>query len=191
MLPAVLGEMIPMCSQADLRRLQSLKSMGVGGARTSEDVFQWAASQGIPYFDCSGATEAVGTICVRLAGDIEQRTRGLQVISGLMGVLEKANPDDDFGELIIHGTVNLLLFLEFRALMAVLQHLPTGYEGQCSEAFSYDTDTGVTTYRTGDLYRQEKAHSGQTVPTYSPSRQGLSGKHKTSHCYRPAVNISC
>lgn len=105
--PSVLIELLRISTQPDLDRLRALHSLAVGGARTPEDLFQWAASQGIRYFDCSGATEAAGTVCIRRAEDHDQRKFGLQIIPGLMGVLEKDDLQDNFGLLIIRGTVRL------------------------------------------------------------------------------------
>lgn len=104
--PATLAEIIQKCTHVDLERLRSLESLGVGGAPTSELLFEWVASQGIPYFDCSGATEAAGTICIRRALEPSQRENGLEIIPGLMGILEKKNHADNYGELVIRGTVS-------------------------------------------------------------------------------------
>lgn len=96
-IPAILPTLIEESSQADLERLRVLESVGVGGAPTPEFVFQWAASQCIAYFNCSGATEAVGTVCIRRALEPSQRQNGLQIILGLMGVLQKRVASDLFG----------------------------------------------------------------------------------------------
>ncbi|ETW77135.1 putative multidomain protein [Heterobasidion irregulare TC 32-1] len=162
-IPAMFASLVEACTNEDVRRLRTLASLGVGGAHTSEAHFQWAASQGMAYFDCSGATEAVGTICIRRALDSRQRHNGLQVIQGLMGALEKNNASDDFGELIISGTF-----------------LPVGYDTGESDAFHFDTTTRVTTYRTGDLYslREDHGHAvtflrGEAIPPYNADMEPL------------------
>ena len=104
--PAIFSEMVKDIDDAELSLLKSMRSLGVGGAPTSEAIFQWAAEQGIPYFDCSGATEAAGTICIRRAAVQSMRTCGLQVAPGLEGFLEKESLNDDHGELIIRGAVS-------------------------------------------------------------------------------------
>ncbi|KAF8523370.1 polyketide synthetase [Hysterangium stoloniferum] len=147
-IPALVPEIFTPSSDAvsTLPLLTALHSLGVGGAPTPSHLFSWAASRGIKYFDCSGATEAAGTICVRRSWNEFQRVNGLQVIPEVLGVLEKTNPSDDFGELIIRGA-----------------HLPVGYDHRESPAYQYDSTTGVTTYRTGDIY----SHSAQVdVPSY-------------------------
>jgi len=105
MTPGIFGEVLSLCQQDDITRLQALDSLGIGGARTVESVFQWAASWNIPYFDCSGATEAAGTIAIRRARDLFQRENGLQVIPEFMGILEKEHLSDNYGELVIQCTV--------------------------------------------------------------------------------------
>ncbi|PBK78585.1 polyketide synthetase [Armillaria solidipes] len=164
LMPAILSELVPLCSQYDLERLRGLHSLGIGGAKTPESLFQWAASQDIAYFDCSGATEAVGTICIRRANEPVQRRNGLQVISGLMGALEKVQLSDSFGQLVICGT-----------------YLPTGYEFRAGEPFHFDSAKAVTTYHTGDLYSHDDRNSvqsylvGETPPEYDASQEPLSG----------------
>ena len=103
--PAIFASIAQLSSQDDIERLQQLDSFGVGGASLPEDLFQWAASLRIQCFDGSGATEMAGTICIRRALDPHQKITKLQVIDGLMGVLEKDNEKDNFGELIILGKV--------------------------------------------------------------------------------------
>ena len=85
-----------------------MRSLGVGGAPTPEDIFQWAANQEIDIFDCSGATEIAGTICIRRAAINYMRMYGLEVAPGLEGFLEKESLDDTFGELIVRGAVGSL-----------------------------------------------------------------------------------
>lgn len=180
-MPAILPPLIEACSQADLERLCALESLGVGGAPTPESVFQWAASRGIAYFNCSGATEAVGTICIRRALEPSQRQNGLQIIPGLMGFLEKRVSSDHFGELIIHGTVSICVMDLALVLMARTKYLPKGYDFRESDAFDYDPTTGVTTYRTGDIYAHQddtlvlSCLPGEPVPSYDPAQVPLSG----------------
>lgn len=182
-MPAILPTLIEECSQADLERLRALDSLGVGGAPTPEPVFQWAASQGIAYFNCSGATEAVGTICIRRALEPSQRQNGLEIIPGLMGVLEKEASSDLFGELIILGIVSICIDADPSPLMLIrhMKYLPKGYDFRDSDVFDYDSTTGVTTYRTGDIYvHQENTPAfsflqGEPVPLYDPARVALSG----------------
>ena len=108
-IPAIMSQIVALSSQIDVERLRLLHSLGVGGAPTSEGLFQWAATLGIQYFDCSGATEAAGTVCIRRAGNPKQRETGLQVIPEVMGCLEKINLEDQFGELVLRGTVSLVI----------------------------------------------------------------------------------
>ncbi|KAF9461926.1 polyketide synthetase [Collybia nuda] len=163
-IPAVVHQISQQCTASGLQRLQELHSLGVGGAPTPPHLFGWAINNDISYFDCSGATEAVGTICIRRALDPRQSQYGLQVISGLMGSLEKSQMTNNFGELIISGT-----------------HLPTGYDGRESNAFHYDPASGITTYRTGDLYSHQESVSvlsyleGEPVPAYSSAHEPMSG----------------
>ncbi|CAA7262015.1 unnamed protein product [Cyclocybe aegerita] len=162
--PAIFNDIIAQCGQNDIERLRALDSVGIGGAPTIESVFQWAASNNITYFDCSGATEAAGTIAIRRTADVSQRKNGLQVIPELMGMLQKESTTDTHGELIIKG-----------------KHLPIGYDYRETEAYSFDTVTGVTTYRTGDLYSHPShipAFSfliGDEVPDFDADRPALSG----------------
>lgn len=104
-IPVIVQQMSKQCTAAGLEHFQNLHSLGVGGAPTPPTLFDWAVKHAIPYFDCSGATEAAGTICIRRALDPDQAQYGLQVIPGLMGSLEKIRLSDTFGELIITGTV--------------------------------------------------------------------------------------
>lgn len=106
MLPSMFEEITGTCSQDHMALLRGLHSMPVSGAPTLEDIFQWAASAGIPYFDCSGATEMAGPILIRHAWDSPQRNTGLQVLPGLMGLLKKIRETDLHGELVIRGTVS-------------------------------------------------------------------------------------
>lgn len=94
------------CTPQDLDSLRAMRSLGVGGAQTSETVFKWAVENGIPYVDVSGATEAVGAICARRAVSPEA-SQGLRMILGLEGLLEKEAVSDTHGELIVRATVSL------------------------------------------------------------------------------------
>jgi hypothetical protein len=108
--PAIFSDLIALCGPDDIARLRILESVGVGGASTVESIFQWAVSNGIRYWDCSGATEAAGTIARRCAWDPSQRENGLQVIPELIGLLRKERLEDNHGELVIRGTVCELCF---------------------------------------------------------------------------------
>ncbi|KAH7872218.1 polyketide synthetase, partial [Lentinula edodes] len=134
-MPAILLDMTSICTVDDIGVLQALASLGVGGAATSESVFQWAISNNISLFDCSGATEAVGTICIRFTNVIEQRDNGMELIQGLSGTLKKSAETDDFGELVISGP-----------------YLPSGYDYKENIGFQYEPTSLVTLYYTGDLY---------------------------------------
>ncbi|KAL5536380.1 hypothetical protein ACEPAF_202 [Sanghuangporus sanghuang] len=166
--PAIFSDIVKDLDAAGLDLLKAMRSLGVGGAPTSEAVFQWAAEQAIPYFDCSGATEAAGTICIRRATVQTMKDYGLQVAPGLEGFLEKESLDDDHGELIIRGTF-----------------IPSGYDNRTSDSFARDPITGTSIYRTGDLYEQNAKVAklqwsssylkGASVPVPNPDRLQLSG----------------
>lgn len=100
--------MIKDLDRVGLEDLKAMRSLGVGGAPTSEDIFRWSVEQEINYFDCSGATEAAGTICIRRAAVQSMSDYGLQVVPGLEGFLEKESLEDDYGELVIRGAVRTL-----------------------------------------------------------------------------------
>ena len=106
MTPAIYRDLVEQCQQEDSMLLQNLESLGVGGAPITEDIFQWSAANNISVFDCSGATEVAGTIAIRRAKNLHQKTTGLQVIPEFMGFLEKENLDHDYGELVIRSTVS-------------------------------------------------------------------------------------
>ena len=67
-------------------------------------------------------------------------------------------------------------------LISFVQHLPASYDFRESKSFSFDPLTGVTTYRTGDLYSQPLSSAargllaGDMLPAYDPDHPALSGK---------------
>lgn len=181
--PAIIEDMMKNCTPQDLDSLRAMRSLGVGGAQTSESVFKWAVENDIPYVDVSGATEAVGAICARRAVSPEA-SQGLRMIPGLEGLLEKEALSDTHGELIVRATVSLTRHhfrLSFLTLLR--QHLPIDYSNVSSNAFSYDEEAKVTTYRTGDIYDQKHIQpslsyiKGETTPKHSASKDTLSGMY--------------
>ncbi|KAL4262184.1 hypothetical protein AB1N83_005909 [Pleurotus pulmonarius] len=164
MLPSMFEEITRTCSQDHMELLRGLHSMPVSGAPTLEDVFQWAASAEIPYFDCSGATEMAGPILMRHVWDPSQRDTGLQVLPGLMGFLKKVRQTDLHGELVIKG-----------------MYLPKGYVSRQSTSLLYDETTGVTTYFTGDIYSHKEGSpvlcylQDEEIPPYNLVHAPLTG----------------
>lgn len=166
--PAIFEDMVADLDEIGLRNLKAMRSLGVGGAPTSEDIFQWAAEHSVQYFDCSGATEAAGTICIRRVMVQSMRDHGLQVAPGLEGFLEKESLMDNFGELVLRGS-----------------YLPSGYDNKQSDAYQHDPVSGMNVYRTGDLYEEDeetmkvqKSSSylkGGTLPHPDNNRPQLSG----------------
>ncbi|TFY66975.1 hypothetical protein EVG20_g4117 [Dentipellis fragilis] len=132
--PAIMASIIDELAPSELRLLQDLHSLTVGGAAGTSELFEWGRKNGIKYFDMVGMTEAAGPTCARNA---LEKKEGMTIMRpGLMGVLVKDQEDEDYGELVLIGT-----------------HLPTSYEFKIGKAYSYDAESGATTYRTGDLYR--------------------------------------
>jgi len=92
--------------------LRALHSLCVAGAPSSNSILSWARAEKIPLVDLVGATEVAGGLCAsRLDSD-----NGLTLMSGLMGILEKAQQDDDYGELIVMGSVRTLRAFESYSL---------------------------------------------------------------------------
>lgn len=92
------------CPSDQLAALKVLDSICVGGAPTSEALYDWAARENIAYVDYCGATEVAGGLCTAKGG-----RDGFTTVDGLMGVIEKESLDDDAGELIIIGKVCVIL----------------------------------------------------------------------------------
>ncbi|KAA1472727.1 thiolase-like protein [Dentipellis sp. KUC8613] len=131
--PAIMANIIDELAPGELRLLQNLHSLTVGGAAGTSELFEWGRKNGIKYFDMVGMTEAAGPTCARNA---REEKEGMTIMRpGLMGVLVKDQEDEEYGELVLIGT-----------------HLPTSYEFKVGKAYSYDAQSGATTYRTGDLY---------------------------------------
>ena len=65
-----------------------------------------------------------------------------------------------------------------------MQFLPHNYDNRHSDAYSFDSSTGVTTYRTGDLYSHKEDVEVQyilkdeAIPDYDPAKV-LSGALKS------------
>ncbi len=109
LMPAILSELVPLCSQSDLERL-----------RGAPFPWCWRRKGRRNRFSSGRHLKILRTSTVRaqrkplgLSAFAErmkpvQRRNGLQVISGLMGALEKAQLSDSFGQLVICGTVKLI-----------------------------------------------------------------------------------
>ncbi|KAJ8518269.1 hypothetical protein ONZ45_g4625 [Pleurotus djamor] len=129
MIPIVFADISSICTQEQLPLLKRLHSLGVGGAPTSPSLFRWATSAGVRLFDCSGATEMAGTICIRRAWDPEQRLNGLQVIPGLNGLLVKENESDHHGLTYVGRIDDIVVLssglkLDAPALEGILNSIP-------------------------------------------------------------------
>ncbi|TDL21967.1 hypothetical protein BD410DRAFT_770959 [Rickenella mellea] len=144
-----------------LKNLKNLHSLGVGGAPTPPHLYEWARREGLRFFDCSGITECVGTVCTRLVRWEGRKSGGLRLVEGLHGVLElerewEGGEGDVVGELIVRAT-----------------HLPQSYtHPRTHPAFSYDPATQVTTYRTGDLYMLRGPVGRDVVEMYTYVKDG-------------------
>ena len=89
-------------SGAHISVLKQLHSISVGGAPTSDDVWTWCRQHGIPLANLYGITEAAGGVAGRGFGSCD----GFRLMEGLMGVIEKENWEDNYGELILVSKVS-------------------------------------------------------------------------------------
>lgn len=178
LVPSIFEEIVKEISSNDLSMLQQMKCLYVGGAPTPEVLFKWAAENMIPLNDILGATEVAGLLGLRSALDPQMSTHGIQVGSGLEGFIEKEEEEDTYGELIVRGQVSILFLMEIWPFFySQSKHLPRGYDHRDSTSFDYQSTTGVTTYRTGDIYTFSRLVSdqslmyvhGQDIPTSDTS----------------------
>lgn len=100
--PAILAGVYKNLTASQLRCLRSLSSLCAGGAASSPELAEWALRHDVKYADMMGATEMVGLLCTR---PFWIKPDGFALSYGYMGVLEKENEEDTFGELIVMGKV--------------------------------------------------------------------------------------
>ncbi|TFY73619.1 hypothetical protein EWM64_g10393 [Hericium alpestre] len=162
--PAIMASIIDNMTPDQLDLLRALHSLTVGGATGSTALFHWAREKGLRYYDMVGMTEAAGPICARSA---RSTIDGMSIFNvGLMGVLVKDDERDEYGELVLIG-----------------KNLPRTYESRSGKAFSYDEMTGVSIYRTGDLYTPGPSFVGEilmandSLPEFNERAPPLSDIH--------------
>ena len=106
MVPFVLERVYQDQQESYVRHLSRLRTLCVGGANVSEDVFTWLQTRRVPVVNLFGQTEMCGVVARRGYHGVD----GSELADGLMGVLVKSRAEDDEGELVILSKVRLFYY---------------------------------------------------------------------------------